>query len=73
MCPCAGDEWGRQESDRERVTIRIELLTVVSHLNALVWCVLYDSPRGKALCYVHFADDETMAQRNYKTCPRSNS
>lgn len=34
---------------------------VVSHINALVWCVLYDCPRRKALCSVHFADDETMA------------
>lgn len=29
-----------------------------SHLDALVWCILYDNPRRWALCYVHFADDK---------------
>lgn len=59
MCPYVGGEWGRQGSYRERERDNDNQTTyVVSHVNALVLCVLYDSPRRKALCSVRFADDE---------------
>lgn len=38
-------------------------LMELSHVNALVCRVLYDSPARKALCYVHFADDDTSTER----------
>ena len=49
------------------------LLTVLSHLKALVWYVFRDNLRRRALYYPHVADSETLAQRVYITSLRLNS
>lgn len=68
MCALvSGMKWDRRESYRETViiTLFIEVyFTLIerSLVHASV-CVLYDNPTRKVLCYVHFADDDPVAQR----------
>lgn len=68
MCALvSGVKWDRCERYRENmiITLFIEVyfrLVERSLVDALV-CVLYDNPTRTALCYVHFADDDPVAQR----------
>ena len=73
VCPRVRGEWRGYESHRATVTMTMVLLTVLSHLKALVWYVFRDNLRRRALYYPHVADSETLAQRVYITSLRLNS